>query len=73
MAITSCSKCNGHSFELVILTPVGTQQKLNMVQCTDCGTPIAVIDPSIHAALSTLKAQVSAIDEGLRRVATALA
>lgn len=72
MAITTCAKCSGHSFELALFTPLGTQQKLNMVQCADCGTPVAVVDPSVQVALASLRSQVSAIDDGLRRIAAAL-
>jgi hypothetical protein len=72
MAATTCLKCGGHSFELVLFTPVGAQQKLNIAQCADCGTPVAVIDPGLHVSLSILQSQVSAIDRGLRRIAAAL-
>jgi hypothetical protein len=72
MAVTTCLKCSGHSFELALFTPVGGQQKLNMVQCAGCGTPVAVFDTNVYAELIALKIRVSAIDEGLKRIATAL-
>lgn len=72
MATTTCFKCSGHSFESVLFTPLGTAQRLTMVQCADCGTPVAVVDPNLQATLNQVKHQVSAIDEGLRRIALAL-
>ena len=72
MAVTTCLKCSGHSFELALFTPVGAQQKLSMIQCAGCGTPVAVFDANVYAELNTLKARISAIDEGLKRIAAAL-
>jgi hypothetical protein len=37
-----------------------------------CGTPVAVFDANLYAELSPLKTRVSAIDEGLKRIAAAL-
>lgn len=72
MAVTTCIKCEGHSFELALFTPIGGTQKFSMIQCAGCGKPFGVLDPSTEPALKMLKAQVAAIDEGLRRIASAL-
>jgi hypothetical protein len=40
MAVSTCLKCAGHSFELVMFTPMGESHKLKIVQCSNCGTPI---------------------------------
>jgi hypothetical protein len=72
MAMTTCLKCSGHSFEIVPFNPIGTQQKLSFVQCADCGTAVGVIDPTLCAAISAVRNQVAAIDDGLRRIANAL-
>jgi hypothetical protein len=72
MATTTCLKCGGHSFESVLFTPLGKNQKLAMIQCADCGVPVGAIDPSAELALAALRSQVAAIDEGLRRIASAL-
>ena len=44
MAVSTCIKCDGHSFELALFTPLGEDQKLAMVQCANCGTPVGVVD-----------------------------
>jgi hypothetical protein len=46
MAISTCSKCGGHSFELMLFTPIGESRKLTLVQCSACGTAVGAIDPS---------------------------
>jgi hypothetical protein len=33
MAVATCIKCGGHSFELALFTPLGESHKLTMVQC----------------------------------------
>ena len=72
MAVTTCTKCNDHSFELTLLTPIGEQRKLMIVQCAGCGSPTGVIDPAIGPQIEALKHQVAAIDEKLNRIARAL-
>lgn len=42
MAITSCPKCNNHSFEIVEVPVAHSVYKLNAVQCSVCGTPIGI-------------------------------
>ena len=72
MAVSTCIKCDGHSFELALFTPLGESHKLTMVQCASCGTPIAVLDNASRAAIATLQDKVAAIDDGLTRIAKAL-
>ena len=72
MAISSCIKCGGHSFELALLTPLGESGKLIMVQCSACGTPVGVMDPTTGPQIEALKNQVAAIDMRLSRIAQAL-
>jgi hypothetical protein len=72
MAVSTCIKCDGHSFELALFTPLGESQKLTMVQCATCGTPVGVIDAASRAATEALQGKVAAIDEGLTRIAKAL-
>ena len=72
MAVSTCIKCDGHSFELALFTPLGESHKLTMVQCANCGTPVGVLDTSSHAAIEALQGRVAAIDEGLTRIAKAL-
>ena len=72
MAVSTCVKCAGHSFELAMFTPMGESHKLTIVQCSGCGTPIGVLDPASGPLLDALKNQIAAIDDRLTRIAKAL-
>ncbi len=72
MAVSTCIKCSGHSFELALFTPIGDSRKLTLVQCANCGTPVGALDPASGAQIEALKQQVAAIDERLNRIAIAL-
>jgi hypothetical protein len=72
MAVSTCAKCAGHSFELAPFTPLGTSHKLVMVQCSGCGTSIGILDPAMTGQIDALKNQIAAIDERLNRIAKAL-
>jgi hypothetical protein len=72
MAVSTCIKCDGHSFELALFTPLGESHKLTMVQCANCGTPVGVVDSASRAAIEALQGKVAAIDDGLTRIAKAL-
>jgi hypothetical protein len=61
MAVSTCLKCAGHSFELAPFTPLGVSLKLTMVQCSGCGTPIAVLDPATNLQIDSIKNQIAAI------------
>jgi hypothetical protein len=72
MAISTCSKCAGHSFELALFTPLGESRKLMLVQCSACGIAVGAIDPFTGPQVEALKNQVASIDEKLARIAEAL-
>lgn len=72
MAVSTCLKCAGHSFELALFTPMGESHKLTIVQCSGCGTPIGVLDPASGPLLDALKNQIVAIDNRLTQIAKAL-
>jgi transcription elongation factor Elf1 len=72
MAVSTCIKCGGHSFELALFTPLGESNKLTMVQCANCGTLIGVMDTTLRAAIEALQGKVAAIDDGLTRIARTL-
>ncbi len=72
MAISTCGKCGGHSFELALFTPIGESRKLTLVQCSACGTAIGALDPAIGPQIDALKHAVSAIGQNLARIAEAL-
>jgi len=72
MAISTCGKCGGHSFELVLFTPIGGSRKLTLVQCSACGAAVGALDPSTGPQIEALMTQVAAIDQRLARIAEAL-
>ena len=72
MAISTCGKCGGHSFELALFTPIGESRKLTLVQCSACGVAVGALDPSIGPQIESLKREVAAIDQRLARIAGAL-
>ena len=72
MAVSTCIKCDGHSFELALFTPLGESHKLTMVQCANCGTLAGVVDLASRAAIEALQGKVAAIDDGITRIAKAL-
>lgn len=72
MAVSTCGKCGGHSFELTPFVPLGDDRKLALVQCAGCGTPIGTLDPALGLQIETLRNQIAAIDERLNRIAKAL-
>lgn len=70
MAISTCAKCEGHTFERGLVTPLGEQRAISVLQCAGCGTVIGTLDGLL--ALERLQAQVAEIDAGLVRIAQAL-
>jgi hypothetical protein len=72
MAVSTCAKCSGHSFELALFTPLGESKKLTIVQCSQCGTPVGAMDPGTGPAMEALRIQIAAIDERLNRIAKTL-
>jgi len=70
MAISTCAKCEGHTFERGLVTPLGQQRAISVLQCAGCGTVIGTLDGLL--ALERLQAQVAEIDVGLVRIAQAL-
>ena len=72
MAVSTCAKCGGHSFERALLTPVGEDIELAIVQCANCGTPIGALDSASSTLIEGLQKQIASIDAGLVRIAKAL-
>jgi hypothetical protein len=70
MAISTCAKCEGHTFERGLVTPLGEQRVISVLQCAGCGSVIGTLDA--HLALERLQTQVAGIDAGLVRIAKAL-
>ena len=44
MAISTCVKCGGHSFEVKEKSPVGSGYKLIFIQCSSCGGVVGVTE-----------------------------
>ncbi|HEX7563773.1 MAG TPA: hypothetical protein VF396_11065 [Bradyrhizobium sp.] len=72
MAVSTCAKCAGHGFELALFTPIGESRKLTLVQCSQCGTPVGVVDPATGPQIEALTNQIAGIDQRLNRIAKAL-
>ena len=72
MATSTCAKCGGHSFERALLTPIGEDRKLAIVQCANCGTVIGALDPASSTLIEGLQKQIAAIDAGLVRIVKTL-
>ncbi|MFO1108144.1 MAG: hypothetical protein U1E61_03050 [Bradyrhizobium sp.] len=72
MAVSTCSKCGGHSFELALFTPIGESRKLTLVQCSTCGIAVGALDPATGPQIDALKREVAAIEQRLARIAGAL-
>jgi hypothetical protein len=72
MAVSTCIKCGGHSFEIALATPIGESRKLSIVQCAGCGTPVGVLDPVSGPLIEALSSRIAAIDEKLTRIAKAI-
>ena len=60
--ISSCAKCGGGAFKLVMQEPQGSNVKMNFVQCSACNAPIGVADfYSTGSQLVSLKKQVDSL------------
>ena len=70
MAVSTCAKCSGHTFERGLVTPLGEQRTVPVLQCAGCGTVIGTLDS--HLAIESLEKQIAHIDAGLVRIAKAL-
>ncbi len=42
--MSTCPKCNNHTFTIQENTPAGSNFKLMFVQCSSCGAVVGVID-----------------------------
>ncbi len=40
MALSTCPKCGGHSFEMVENTPSRSSYKIMFIQCASCGAVV---------------------------------
>ena len=70
MAVSTCAKCGGHTFERGLVTPLGEQRTVPVLQCAGCGTVIGTLDAQF--VIESLQNQIAHIDAGLVRIARAL-
>jgi hypothetical protein len=71
MAISTCVKCGGHTFELAD-TDLAGASNFRVVQCSNCGVPVGVIDPDARDQIEGLRRQIALIDGRLMEIARAL-
>jgi len=56
MAVSTCIKCGGQSFEIMIQKPEESKYQLMFVQCSKCGSVIGVLeDRNIGSMLDEIK------------------
>lgn len=87
MAVSTCSKCGGHSFRLDESVPSGANYKLMLVQCSSCGVPVGVVDyynlgallkkqeaeiENLKSAVSNLSYSIGTIDHNIANIAKSL-
>jgi hypothetical protein len=70
VAVSTCAKCSGHTFERGLITPLGEQRTVPVLQCAGCGTVIGTLDS--HLTIEALRKEIAHIDAGLVRVAKAI-
>jgi len=70
VAVSICAKCGGHTFERGLITPLGEQRTVPVLQCAGCGTVIGALDS--HLMVEALRKEIAHIDAGLVRIAKAL-
>ena len=53
MAVSTCAKCAGHTFERGLVTPLGEQRTVPVLQCAGCGAVIGTLDS--HLTIEALR------------------
>ena len=66
MALSSCTKCNSHSFELIENSPLNSDFKVWFVQCSSCGCVVGVLPYFDIASL------IYTQNEAIKKIAQAL-
>jgi hypothetical protein len=70
VAVSTCAKCGGHTFERGLVTPLGEQRTVPVLQCAGCGAVTGTLDS--HLTVEALRKEIAHIDAGLVRIAKAL-
>jgi hypothetical protein len=73
MAVSTCGKCGGQRFELADTELPDGSARFKLVQCSDCGVAIGVIDTDGRDQIEGLRRQIASIDSRLMQIAKVLA
>jgi transcription elongation factor Elf1 len=65
--ISTCIKCGGQKFEIVLTQQTGSASRLSLVQCASCGTPTEVIDPDLPGRFNWFERLIISIGNRLKR------
>ena len=68
MALSTCAKCSGRSWEVQLVEPSGAHAEQYFIQCSHCGTPAGLLGFQYAAAL--IKEQAESIAELQKRLKT---
>ena len=68
MALSTCPKCSGRSWEMQLVEPAGAHAEQYFIQCSHCGTPAGLVGFQYAAAL--IKSQAESIAELEKRLKT---
>jgi len=66
MALSSCTRCNSHSFELIENSPLNSDFNVCFVQCSSCGCVVGVFQSFDIASL------IDTQNEAIKKIAQAL-
>ena len=73
MAVSTCGKCGGQRFELADAELPGAAARFKLLQCSDCGVAIGVIEPDGRDQIEGLRREIASIDLRLMQIAKVLA
>jgi hypothetical protein len=66
MAVSTCPKCSGRSWEIKLVEPTGAHAEQYFIQCSHCGTPAGLVGFQYAAAL--IREQAESIAELQKRL-----
>lgn len=68
--ITTCIKCKGTFFELKTIEPNGSNFKVNVVQCSACGSPIGLVDYyDTHSSIELTNSKIKNLHDEVSQIA----
>ena len=67
--MSTCSKCQGHLFELSENSPAKSRYKLWFVQCSTCGVPIGAMEYlNAGTNLARIEERVKSLESELQNI-----